>query len=81
MDQSTIRLYDENSEKLAELFEAVDMSTVHRLLLRFLLKNASAPRIGCGSGDEIETIISRAQKEATYKQESVRKDLNDRRLL
>lgn len=50
MDQSTIDYYDENSEKLAALYEEADMSIVHSLLLRFLPEKVSVLEIGCGSG-------------------------------
>ncbi|MGC8660427.1 MAG: class I SAM-dependent methyltransferase [Desulfomonilaceae bacterium] len=59
MDRSTIRYYDENSEKLAALYEQADMSIAHGLLVRFLPENASVLEIGCGSGRDAAFLLSK----------------------
>ena len=56
MDRSTIDYYNEYSEKLAELYEAADMSTVHSLLTRFLSENATVLEIEYGSGRHILSV-------------------------
>ena len=58
MDQSTIRLYDENSGKLAALNEKADMSIAHNLLVGFLPENASVLEIGCSSGRDAAFLIA-----------------------
>ena len=50
MDRQTLDYYNENAEKLAELYETADMSAVHSLLLPFLPEKVSVLEIGCGSG-------------------------------
>jgi 2-polyprenyl-3-methyl-5-hydroxy-6-metoxy-1,4-benzoquinol methylase len=59
MDRSTIRYYNKNSEKLAELYEAADMSAIHGLLLRFLPEKVSVLEIGCGSGRYAAFLIAK----------------------
>jgi 2-polyprenyl-3-methyl-5-hydroxy-6-metoxy-1,4-benzoquinol methylase len=58
MHGSTLDYYNENAEKLAELYETADMSEVHSLLLRFLPQRASVMEIGCGSGRDAAFLIA-----------------------
>jgi len=59
MDRSTIHYYDENAEKLSELYETADMSIVHSLLLRFLPEKVSVLEIGCGSGRDAGFLMAK----------------------
>jgi SAM-dependent methyltransferase len=58
VNQSTIDYYNQNADKLAELYETADMSSVHRLLVRFLREKGSVLEIGCGSGRDAAFLIA-----------------------
>jgi 2-polyprenyl-3-methyl-5-hydroxy-6-metoxy-1,4-benzoquinol methylase len=59
MDQPTIDYYNENAEKLSELYETADMLNIHSLMLRFIPEKARILEIGCGSGRDASLLISR----------------------
>ena len=50
MDRQTLDYYNENAEKLTELYKTADISEIHALLVRFLSEKARILEIGCGSG-------------------------------
>ena len=58
MDRQTLDYYNENAEKLAELYETADMSELHSLLLRFLPQRASVMEIGCGSSRDAAFLLA-----------------------
>ncbi len=59
MDRSTIDFYNENADKLAELYEIADMSEIHALLVRFLSAKARILEIGCGSGRDAAFLVAK----------------------
>jgi 2-polyprenyl-3-methyl-5-hydroxy-6-metoxy-1,4-benzoquinol methylase len=59
MDRSTIDFYNENADKLADLYETADMSEIHALLVRFLSAKARILEIGCGSGRDAAFLVAK----------------------
>ena len=50
MDATTIHHYDRQAVELCQRYETADMSSLHRLLLRYLPEHGTVLEIGSGSG-------------------------------
>ena len=58
MDSVTVNRYNCHAADYVALYEGADMSTLHRLLLRYLPPRCRVLEIGCGSGRDAAFLLS-----------------------
>jgi SAM-dependent methyltransferase len=58
MDSVTVDRYNCHAADYVALYEGADMSTLHRLLLRYLPERCRVLEIGCGSGRDAAFLLS-----------------------